>query len=671
MAVMKMKRIGIYALKKDRKKILELLQRKGVVEVHSPREAEELFAKTDTSKARATFEKNAQLLQQAAAILDKYAPPPKELPQMLRGRDPVTPRQVEETARNAGALTRTANQITALEKRVADSQAEVLRWQAQQDALRPWAGLDVSMRVKGTAHTRAFIGSFPEKLEEAQLKARLAQALPEVSEMEVEVVSALPQQTCVFLLCHKSCGDKVEAALRAMGFAYPPSPSKRSPAQRLEELEERVQKARESAAQAQEEIAAFAPQRQALLYTADYYTMRGDKYKVLGDLWQTPHLFCVLGYIPAEDAPALQALLESQFQAYVELEDPDPEEDIPVKLKNGFFAAPVESVVEGYSMPGKGEVDPSRVMCFFYYVLFGLMLSDAAYGLLTVIGCGVALAKFKNMEASFRRTLRMFLFCGISTTVWGVLFGSYFGDAIPVIAETFFHTQVTVPALWFEPLSDPMRLLIFSFAVGVAHLFTGLGVQFYQLLKRKKYADAIYDVVFWYLLIGGLIIVLLSTEIFQNIANLPFTVPGPVAMVAAVLAGIGAVGILFTAGRESRSPVKRFLKGLYGLYGVSSYLSDILSYSRLLALGLATSVISTVFNQLGAMLGGGVVGAVFFVLIFLIGHAMNMAINLLGAYVHTNRLQFVEFFGKFYEGGGRKFTPFAAETKHFKIMEEK
>ena len=141
--------------------------------------------------------------------------------------------------------------------------------------------------------------------------------------------------------------------------------------------------------------------------------------------------------------------------------------------------------------------------------------------------------------------------------------------------------------------------------------------------------------------------------------------------VGSALAGIGAIGILFTAGRESRSPIKRFLKGLYGLYGVSSYLSDILSYSRLLALGLATSVISTVFNQLGAMLGGGVVGAVFFILIFLIGHAMNMAINLLGAYVHTNRLQFVEFFGKFYEGGGRKFQPFAANTKHFKIMEEK
>ena len=300
-----------------------------------------------------------------------------------------------------------------------------------------------------------------------------------------------------------------------------------------------------------------------------------------------------------------------------------------------------------------------------------MMLSDAAYGLLMVIGCSIALKKFRNMEQSMRKMLRMFLFCGISTTMWGVLFGSYFGDCIPVIAETFFHREITIPALWFEPLSDPMRLLIFSFGVGVLHLFTGLGVQFYQLAKQKKYADALYDVVFWYLLVGGLIVVLLSTEIFQNIAELPFQVPGTVATAAGVLAGIGAVGIVFTAGRESRNPVKRFLKGLYGLYNVSGYLSDILSYSRLLALGLATGVISTVFNQLGAMLGGGVVGAIFFTVVFLIGHSMNMAINVLGAYVHTNRLQFVEFFGKFYEGGGRPYTPFATHTRHFQIKEEK
>ena len=184
-------------------------------------------------------------------------------------------------------------------------------------------------------------------------------------------------------------------------------------------------------------------------------------------------------------------------------------------------------------------------------------------------------------------------------------------------------------------------------------------MQFYQLARRKKYADALYDVVFWYLLVGGLIILLLSTEMFVTMVNLPFRIPSIVGTVAGILAGVGAVGIVCTAGRESRNPFKRLLKGLYGLYNISGYLSDILSYSRLLALGLATGVIATVFNQMGSML------------VFLIGHTMNLAINVLGAYVHTNRLQYVEFFGKFYEGGGRAYAPFAANTRHFQIKEEK
>ncbi len=328
-------------------------------------------------------------------------------------------------------------------------------------------------------------------------------------------------------------------------------------------------------------------------------------------------------------------------------------------------------MVEGYGMPGKWEVDPSSVMCFFYYLLFGMMLSDAAYGLLVVIACGIVLWKFKNIEISLRKSLWMFFFCGVSTAFWGVMFGSYFGDAIPVIARTFFNTEITLEPVWFAPLDEPMRLLLFSFLLGVIHLFTGLGVQFYQLVKQKKIADALYDVVFWYFLVGGLILLLVSTQMFRDMMGLSINIPPIVGTISGVFAGIGAIGIVLTSGRESKNPGKRLLKGLYGLYNVSGYLSDILSYSRLLALGLATGVIATVFNQIGSMMGGGVLGAIFFLVVFVVGHVLNLAINLLGAYVHTNRLQYVEFFGKFYSGDGRKFQPFAAKTKYFKITEEK
>ncbi len=671
MAVLEMKRINIYALKKSRKKLLELLQRRGVLELNTPEQAEEYFSKTDTDSARLTFEKNIQLLTGAVAILDSFSPPEKGFLSMLNGRTPISVADYDATAQEAPAITKIASRITALSKKITDSEAEILRLSAQIDALEPWLNLDISMRTISTNSSSVFIGSFPEELAEEELKARLAKALPEVSALEAEIVSSQPQQTCVFLVCHGKYGMQVEAALRAMGFTYPAAPSKLPPAQRVKDLQERIHTAQTEIDAAKEEIVSFSDKRQAMLFTTDYYTMRAEKYRVLGELWQSPHVFQVTGYIPAEDASALEQELESKFQACVELETPDEDENVPVKLKNNFLAAPVEGVVEGYSLPGKHECDPSFIMSLFYYVLFGMMLSDAAYGLLMVLGCGFVLWKFRNIEPGLRKSLKMFFYCGISTTFWGVMFGGYFGDAVPVIAKTFFHSDFTIPPLWFAPLDDPMRLLMFSFLLGVIHLFTGLGVQFYQLARRKKFADALYDVVFWYFLVGGLILLLVSTEMFQDMAGLSLAMPPFVSTLAAVFAGVGAVGIVLTAGRESKSIGKRFLKGLYGLYGVSSYLSDILSYSRLLALGLATGVIATVFNQLGSMMGGGVFGAIFFIIVFVIGHVLNLAINLLGAYVHTNRLQYVEFFGKFYEGNGRKFAPFTANTKHFKITEEK
>ena len=239
-----------------------------------------------------------------------------------------------------------------------------------------------------------------------------------------------------------------------------------------------------------------------------------------------------------------------------------------------------------------------------------------------------------------------------------------------MIATTFFHRpDLRLGALWMEPINAPMKMLVVCFAIAIIHLFVGLGCKLWICIRKKDYAGAVFDVVFWYLLVGGLIVLLMTQQMAADMFGIaPWN--AVMAEPAKWCAIVGAVGIVLTGGRESKNIGARLGSGLYSLYGVSGYLSDILSYSRLMALGLATGVIAQVFNKMGSMLGGNLFGMIVFVLVFFIGHTMNILINALGAYVHTNRLTYVEFFGKFYEGGGRRFAPFAVNTKYFKFKED-
>ena len=396
--------------------------------------------------------------------------------------------------------------------------------------------------------------------------------------------------------------------------------------------------------------------------------MRAEKYGELEKLENTKHTFFLKGYIAEKDAQPLTRYLGEKFDAVVECQDIPENEEIPIVLQNNAFSRPVESVLETYSLPKRYEFDPTGIMAIFYYIFFGMMFSDAGYGLVMTIACAVILKKFKNMEEGLKKSVKMFFFCGISTTFWGAMYGSFFGDAITVIGKTFFNADWKFPPLWFDPIqgTNSMTLLMYCFLFGIIHIFVGLGISGYMSIKNGKPLDAVYDVLSWYLLVGGGILALLSMDMLKSMTG--FTLPPIFLTIGGVCALVGAVIILFFSGRGSK-PVKRLLKGIYGVYGVTSYLSDILSYSRLLALGLATGVIAQVFNQIGSMFGGGL-GVIPFTIVFLIGHTLNIGINALGAYVHTNRLQFVEFFGKFYEGGGEKFAPFKINTKHYNIKED-
>ena len=252
---------------------------------------------------------------------------------------------------------------------------------------------------------------------------------------------------------------------------------------------------------------------------------------------------------------------------------------------------------------------------------------------------------------------KMFFYCGISTTFWGLMYGSFFGDMIATVSKTFGNGNLALNPILMDPVAKPMELLILSVAFGMIHILTALVIKFYMLWRDKKRLDAVFDVGFW-------ILVLLGVSVLAAGAGLGNSA---VLNVGIAMAVVGGVGLVLTQGRSNKNIIMKFFGGVLSLYDITSYIGDILSYSRLMALGLATGVIASVVNILGSLTGN----IVLFIIISIFGHALNFAINMLGAYVHTNRLQYVEFYQKFYEGGGKRFQPLSMKTKYFNFSNDK
>ncbi len=672
MAMLKMQRIHIYALIKYCKDILETLQRRGVVQIENVDLEDSVFFKEDTSPLQAQYNRSAATAADAREILARYVPQKKGLLSSFKGREPLSADAYNKMVDDTQDTLRIAYDIISYQKNIDMNEAEKIKYQAQLESIKPWLSLDVPMTFTGTATTAAFIGKFASKKNSTDITTELAELIPEIEGIDVEIISSDENQTCVFILCLKQDAEAVSDALRRIGFEYPSYVSPVAPQTREKQINKHLSNRDGRILEAENNIKAYGKYYPQLEFLEDYFVMKSERYKAFDDIATSNNTFILSGYIAEEDAADLKQYLETHYDAEVELEYSDTAET-PVKLKNNKFAEPTESVLASYSYPDRHEADPTSIMAIFYYIFFGMMFSDAGYGIVMALACGILLKKFKNMEPGLRRSMKMFFWCGVSTTFWGLLFGSFFGDAVAVISNTFFHTAPpNIPGLvtpiWFNPVTNPMQMLMFSFLLGIIHLFAGLAIMAYNDIKHKQYLAVLYDVVSWYLLVGGAILALLSMDMMGNIAG--FVLPPIFMTIGGYMALVGAVLILFFAGRESKNPVKRLLKGAYGLYGATGYLSDILSYSRLLALGLATGVIAQVFNQIGSMMGDGVIGVIMFTLIFIIGHGLNIGINALGAYVHTNRLQFVEFFGKFYTGGGREFKPFKINTKHYTVKEE-
>ncbi len=653
MAKLKMKKIELIALLTDSKKIIELLQRRGVVEI--VKNTDEELESTNVTAVTGEFEKFRSSAVQALDILERYAPEKSGIADMLGSRTEVEKKDFGKEAMQLEKIMGAAGSIIRSNKIITDAQAESAQLEVRKDTIRPWLSMEVPLNFHGTATTKAFIGSLPGMTSAEQVEGMLPEACC------VQVIHSSKEQTDLLVICHNSTAEEAEGILRSNSFVPISESDSRTPMQLMESCNKRQAELERIIKDAEGNIRSREGDRKRLKFAVDYLTMRKDKYAVLSDLGFTGNTFVLTGYIPEKYCEKLRLELEAKFTASITFTDPAEDEDVPVLLENSRFSAPVEGITRMYAMPAKNDVDPTPVMSFFYYLFFGMMLSDAGYGLVMVIATTIILAKFK-LESGMKKTMVMFRNCGISTLIWGALFGSWFGDIVQVVAREFFGKEIGSIALWFEPLDDPIKLLLFSFGLGILHLFLGVAVAFKMSWDEGRKLDAVLDALPVYMIITG------AAPLAAGILT---TVPDNLKKIGMPLVIAGVALLVLTAGRSSKSVFGKFFGGLYALYNTATgYLGDILSYSRLLALGLATGSIAGVINLIGTMPENKIVKLVLLIVVFIVGHTANLAINLLGAYVHTDRLQFVELFSKFYTGGGREFDPFTVKTQYIKFKEE-
>ncbi|MBQ9029952.1 MAG: V-type ATP synthase subunit I [Parasporobacterium sp.] len=666
MAVLAMKRITICGLRQDRKAVLEEVQRQGVIEVNSVAPDNDVFRRISMPISNSEFDRSIHDSEAALEVLKTYEPEKGGLLSSFKGRALMDVARYEGFKSEMPKIQSVIRKILADSKEIAENNAEILRCRQQIDMLVPWKTLDISLDTSGTEKTAFFIGAVPGE----QTLDTLYEALAEVMPVDITIFSKDKSQTCLMVICGTEKKEETSSALRSIGFVYPSVSSSRTPAAQTEQLNQSIAQLKERNAAVEEEIRSLVSYREDIKFYSDYMSIRAEKYNVTNSIPQSDHTFVLEGYIPEKEIPRLEKALQD-FEVSIDVSDPLAEEDVPVALSNNAFSSSVQGVVESYSLPGKGEIDPSFLISLFYFIFFGFMLADIGIGALIFLGAGFLLLKNPHMERGLRNNVKLFMFGGISALFFGILFGSCFGDVITSVSTNFFGNPVVLKPLWLDMASNPMIVLSLALVMGIIHIYVGLGAAGYQYIRQKDYMSLIFKVLIWYVLLTGLFIKCLSMQIIMDIlaGGSEPPVSAKAGQIGLIVAGVCCIIVIFMSEFRSRSWPKRILKGIYAVYGISGYLSDILSYSRLLALGLATGVISSVANMIGTMFGNGVTGVIIFVLVFLIINAINIGINTLGAYVHTNRLQYVEFFGRFYEGGGRPFEPYSIKTKYFKFKE--
>lgn len=381
-----------------------------------------------------------------------------------------------------------------------------------------------------------------------------------------------------------------------------------------------------------------------------YEFYRNEKIKIMSErkFLKTTELDLIEGYVPSDKLEGFETEVKKVCgeNYYLSAEDAKRDSDkVPILLKNNSFVSPFELMTEMYSMPRYNEIDPTPFFAPFYFVFAGIMVGDFGYGLLVFLVTLFALKTFKLTDKK-RRFIKFFNYLSISTMIFGLVFGSFFGGIIKL------------PSL-IDPAEDSTLLVILSLILGGIHIFFALGIKAYMNIRDGKPKDALYDVGFWYMAVLGAIVFGLGKALPQV---------APFSKGALIIMILGMIGIVATGGREEKSTGAKIGWGIYSLYGISSYLGDFVSYLRLMALVLSGSFLGLAINMIAGMLfESNVLGKIFAIVIFVVFQLFNAFLSYLSAYVHTARLTYVEMFNKFYEGGGIPFKKMIENSDYFNI----
>lgn len=615
--IVPMKKVLLVALREDKDALAQALQRIGEV---MPVDAEGAPAAATGSQEAARAEQALKVVRQYQGKQGMFAPRPEVgYTEFVAGN-----REAEELL----------GKIEALHAEDEAAAGEIAGIQAKIQELLPWLPMDISMEEIGTTRFSGVRSGYVERsrADEAKLAAEEGGGV-------LQLLDSGPQGTAVLLYTYLAEEDGLLRAVSAAGFseAAPPG-GKGFPKDLCDGYQARIGELNARREEIARELTLLAGRRTELELLRDQ--REAEEARQDTPFGETVETVFLEGWVRSDRTARVEKAVARVTDCYeLTFREPEEGEKPPTVTKNNRFISQFETITDMFSRPSNGELDPNPVMGPWYWIIFGLMMGDAGYGLLMLIGIW-AFKKLKKPRGDFGKLVNVLFFSSITTIFWGIIFGSYFGE--------------TWRPILFAPLDNPMGMLAFCMIIGVLHIFSGMIMKMVEDAKAGRFWDGIFDQLSWMLLITGLGLLFLPAA----------------RTVGVVLAIVGAAVILLTAGRAKKGIFGKIIGGFGGLYNITSYMSDILSYSRILALSLATGVVGMVMNLLAGMVQGSVIGFVFSLLIYAVGHIFNLAMGLLSAYVHDSRLQYIEFFNKFYEGGGYAFRPLRIDPRYVEVIDQ-